>query len=384
MQRLLSGRWAVGLIGGLAGASLIVGVFAGLIENWIIVAVSVMILQVSLLAIAFLMYRRMGGLTRAIRREAGKTKRLARRIHRWPRPATASDVDDALQRTVVLTRNQSNARLDLIEEQLAEQGSALRHLMNLLSSDGGESIHREVQQLGEAIGGGIEDLGSRIESSIRTHSDAGISETDALLQLKQMARIVGPTPLLAGWAIAPTGMLQILKTAFAHEPRMVLELGSGASTIYLADAFRDREDVRIVSLDHDADFAEATRSALRANGLDSRVEVRHAPLEPLILKGWAGEWYDLDAVADLVDIDFLVVDGPPKRTCELARYPAGEVLAGRFAESCIVMMDDASRHDERQIVQMWLKDDRFARGRSAVQDQAILTFTRDQLTSQQR
>lgn len=53
-------------------------------------------------------------------------------------------------------------------------------------------------------------------------------------------------------------------------------------------------------------------------------------------------------------IDLLVVDGPPEQTAPLAREPALPRLLPRMATRWTVLLDDADRPDETEIVRRWL------------------------------
>jgi len=56
-----------------------------------------------------------------------------------------------------------------------------------------------------------------------------------------------------------------------------------------------------------------------------------------------------------LNIDLLVIDGPPGFLQKNARYPALPMLIDMLAASCTVFLDDAARQDERDIVKQWLE-----------------------------
>lgn len=135
----------------------------------------------------------------------------------------------------------------------------------------------------------------------------------------------------------------------------IVELGSGATTLWLALAARRRgDDVSIVSLDTSADWAAVTRRALERNGVDALVDLRVADLVTVSTIEGEQPWYDPSGWSDLHDIDLLFVDGPPGATAPLARFPAVELIGPRLAAGAIVVLDDTDRADEQQIVQRWL------------------------------
>lgn len=68
-------------------------------------------------------------------------------------------------------------------------------------------------------------------------------------------------------------------------------------------------------------------------------------------------WYD-PSFADEIPgaIDLLLVDGPPERTSEFARYPALPLLEHRLSSNAVVLLDDARCQDESAIIKNWTRE----------------------------
>jgi predicted O-methyltransferase YrrM len=179
-------------------------------------------------------------------------------------------------------------------------------------------------------------------------------EVEALVQLFQGFAPRAPMPPSGGFALNPTDLLDLLHLIRTRRPRLVLELGSGTSTVWIAYAL-EQAGGRLVSLDHDPAYAEKTRSQLAAHGLTAVAEVRDAALRPVVLDGRTFPWYDTDALADLRQVDLLLIDGPPEKTGPDARYPAMQVLEDRLADAATVVFDDAHRHDEQLALRRWVE-----------------------------
>ena len=179
-------------------------------------------------------------------------------------------------------------------------------------------------------------------------------EVEALAQLFQGFTPRAPMPSSGGFALNPTDLLDLLHLVRTRRPRLVLELGSGTSTVWIAYAL-ERAGGRLISLDHDPGYAEKTRAALAAHGLTEVAEVRDAPLTPVELDGRSFPWYDPAALADLRDVDLLLIDGPPEKTGKDARYPAMRVLEDRLADAATVVFDDAHRPDEQLAMRRWVE-----------------------------
>jgi len=203
------------------------------------------------------------------------------------------------------------------------------------------------------------------------------SEMEALTQLFQRIKPRAPMPSSARWALNPTGLLQLVWLIEQHRPGIILELGSGTSTVWMGYALEQAGGGRLVSVEHLPEFADRTRKLVDIHGLGKLIEVRDAPLRPLRLGEATSLWYALDALADLPEIDLLFVDGPPGPTGPQARYPALPVLSDRLADGAIVVLDDAGRADEATIVERWCAEiPGLDRSVPMLGDQVILTYRR--------
>ncbi len=144
----------------------------------------------------------------------------------------------------------------------------------------------------------------------------------------------------------PDDALDII-VGLIHErrPEVIVEAGSGRSTVVIADTLSRMGDGYLVSLEHLPEFDLSTTQWLAENSLDEFAEVRYAP----IVDGW----YDAAAWADLTDIDMLIVDGPPGHLSHLARQPALQLLAHKMAPGAVVVLDDTHRSDEQMAMKLW-------------------------------
>ena len=181
------------------------------------------------------------------------------------------------------------------------------------------------------------------------------AEIDALLQVHRRSQLNDPLPLMGGWALSPRGMLQAIDLVVQPDVALVLECGSGTSTLFLARSLQLKGSGRLIALEHMEEFLEPTVEALKRHGLDDVAEVRHAPLTEVEIEGASYLWYDASSVSDLSDIDLLIVDGPPGSTGTRARFPAYPLLGGRLSPSALILVDDLQRNDERAVVDAWLE-----------------------------
>ncbi len=183
---------------------------------------------------------------------------------------------------------------------------------------------------------------------------ASRAQLQATTQLFSMFSPEHRVPPMGGWAASPDLVLALIDELRRVRPALVVECGSGVSTLWLALAIRKYGlDTRIVSLDHDAHFGAMTIDTLEQHGVADIAEVRIAPLVDVGLPGHGVAWYDPSGWQDLRDIGLLVVDGPPAATGPGVRYPALPLLVEKLAPTTSVVLDDMIRADEQGIVKQW-------------------------------
>jgi predicted O-methyltransferase YrrM len=178
-----------------------------------------------------------------------------------------------------------------------------------------------------------------------------VGEAAALSQLFRLVEPRAPMPSSEARGMRATALLELLLLIEQQRPKMVLEVGGGTSTIWIAYAL-ERNGGQLVSLDHDPHGVDRTRSLLSTHGLADAAEVRFAPPQPLTIAGEDVHWYDLDAFADVSDIDLLLVDGPPDRSGPCATFPALLVLESRLSDTATIVLDDPRISDE-DVVRRW-------------------------------
>jgi predicted O-methyltransferase YrrM len=198
----------------------------------------------------------------------------------------------------------------------------------------------------------------KTHAAIDRRADFRLQDVEAMFQLFSRFNVRAAMPPSGRWALEPAGLLRIVDLIATRPIQTIVELGSGTSTLWSSYALEKRgAGGRIVSLDHDPHFAAITRAMLATHGFaHGPAEVRDAPLTADVLAGHPSAWYDPAAIEGVDSIDLLVVDGPPKSSGELARYPALPVLLSRLAPGAIIVVDDAARPEETAIVQRWMAE----------------------------
>jgi len=168
-----------------------------------------------------------------------------------------------------------------------------------------------------------------------------------------------PLPVGGGWALTGDSAAILAREALVRAPSTIVELGSGASTLIIGQILKAQGHGRLLSIDHDANWARETRRNIEFLDLQKVVTVIVAPLKPMQVEAQEAVWYDIPthAFRDLGPIDLLLVDGPPQSLADTrpARYPALPLLFERLGPDALVFVDDAKRPSETAMVDEWLR-----------------------------
>lgn len=218
------------------------------------------------------------------------------------------------------------------------------------------------------------DIGKKIlqqlnESSKKVTRDLIIvqnrlyAQMESLSWLQRSLSIKGQLPPLRGWATSPDVLLRLHSHIMNTKPSVLVEFGSGASTLVIADALRQNGFGKLISVEHSEHYGEQTLATLQAECLQPWVDLRIGELEPwtsIHLNPDGAEkpsyWYPVELLNGLECIDLLWVDGPPAATCLYSRYPALPALFERLSDNAQVWMDDTIRQEEKDICQRWAED----------------------------
>lgn len=204
-----------------------------------------------------------------------------------------------------------------------------------------------------------------IHGRLKRALDAGDShslERRLVAELSALALLHSPKdwhglPPFASWAMAPLAVQFVQSVADKLSPdATVVELGSGVSTAWLGFGLSRKANApRLIAIDHDPKYAAVTRQYLLDIGANANAEVVLAPLAPVTVNGVTQEWYGTEWIDNVHKIGLLVVDGPPAGTNTAARYPALPLLVERLADQATILLDDAARPGESDVVSSWLE-----------------------------
>lgn len=197
----------------------------------------------------------------------------------------------------------------------------------------------------------------------QSQSAKDYQQTEALFSIFSQIQPRSPLPAMRDWAASPDFLKLVISVIQQYQPRCIVEAGSGVSTLisgyalealYSASGELESGEARqVMALDHDLNYAHQTQQNILNHRLQNVAKALYAPLKQFDIGSAQWLWYDTNDLPPFQTIDLLIVDGPPWYTQPIARYPALPLLFDRLSDGAILLLDDADRPDEQQIIQRW-------------------------------
>jgi len=181
-------------------------------------------------------------------------------------------------------------------------------------------------------------------------------QVESLFSVYATLNVAQPLPPMRGWGVSPDFANLTMSLIHELKPSVIVEAGSGVSTLIAGYTLKKEGGGLTVSLDQDESYTEITRANVNRHGLGDFCSVRFAPLCKVMIDGQTWLWYDLKKLEDVKSIDMLIVDGPPGNIQRMARYPALPLLVDRLSDRAVIVLDDCFRHAEKEILARWLRE----------------------------
>ena len=229
------------------------------------------------------------------------------------------------------------AVLEYVAQIQLDLGSAKKDMTGVV-----ETLRRHLKQF---------ELAERRAARGRTHV---VSEVSGVIGVYSALNPQIPYPPFGGWSISGDCARRLVELILTNHFDSVIEVGSGLSTLLIAQALEVRGgNGRCIALEHEKSWIDRSNQVLAEHGVSNRAVIVHAPLVDTEIRGENFPWYDLSEVELPDQIGMLFIDGPPKATGTLARYPALPLMIERLGSTSVVLMDDADRPDERAVTERW-------------------------------
>lgn len=232
--------------------------------------------------------------------------------------------------------------------------SRVLHSSRLLKVHLDDRLRTQEERLRQAITQSTSETLDSVKAITQNEGLQTRRQLEGALSLYATLPLSFPLDPMQDWAVHGDTAAYLVRLIGTRNPRKVVELGSGVSTLIIAAALKKLQAGSLFySIEHDCDFVHETQEALRRENLLELVNIVYAPLVNVQINEKSYRWYQPSAFSDIKDIDLLVIDGPPGHTDHTARYPALPLLRPRLSENAIVLLDDANRQWEREILNRW-------------------------------
>lgn len=248
------------------------------------------------------------------------------------------------------------ARLVSLEAAIVAGPAAATLAVALLLARASAQRRRQMQRLRRQTLRRLDAQDRRAARRTRHETARLYGQLEALAALRDTLDGKLALPSTRDWAASADLLRELVAVILARRPRVVVETGSGTSTVIIAACLQRLGGGHVWSLEHLPRFAAETRALLETRGLSAWATVVDAPLVDVRLGDGTWSWYDLAGFPAGEPIDVLFVDGPPGDTGPLARYPALPMLLDRLAPGAAIIVDDGARPDERAMVARWVAE----------------------------
>lgn len=219
----------------------------------------------------------------------------------------------------------------------------------------------------------LNDLRKHIDGKLKQEMLNATRQLEAFLDIQSFFNNGEHLPEMHGWPVSPDFARYLIQLLEKNDYDMVLEFGSGASTVIIAKTLAKLErehqgkpEVVQVAFEHLEKYHAQTLADLEAVGLAQSVQLTLAPLHPYQApNGNTYSYYacherlaDLSEKLPVASINILmIVDGPPGSTGKHARYPCLPALLAHFKNANIdILLDDYARNDEKEVGGLWERD----------------------------
>ncbi|MBI2448539.1 class I SAM-dependent methyltransferase [Candidatus Microgenomates bacterium] len=161
-------------------------------------------------------------------------------------------------------------------------------------------------------------------------------------------------------AVEEKYLIYLIYKIIVNRPINIVELGSGISSLVIIKTLEKLGySYNFFSVDSDALFLEETKKMLISEGVydEKKVKLIFSPITDITIDGNIYKWYRWsDFNFNFERIDLLFVDGPQGSLCKNARYPAMHILGKYLKKGSMVLLHDAKREDETEIVESWERE----------------------------
>lgn len=285
------------------------------------------------------------------RAQASRTNRISERINALEHQSSRS-VESARSQTAAFEKKVAavlddtlmalSTELEQVVETVSERQAAELARLRDFAAD------RESDQ-SERLAKAVEESTAKVNrdstATVRDQNRRLYGKIDDLMSLYRDIDPEHGLPPLHGWAIGPDFARYLYQDVMEKKYSRVLECGSGSTTVILAYAMKALGAGHLISLEHDPEYAAATRQMLAVRGLTAWAEVVDAPWWMSSSRGRTGAGTTRRGSLRERSICFWWTDrpDPPARSPGIPRCPSCRTGSRRMRRSSSTTPTDQTR-----------------------------------------
>lgn len=192
--------------------------------------------------------------------------------------------------------------------------------------------------------------------NIKCYGDNLFRQNECLLGIYKELKFTTSLPLTRGWAGSPDFLWHLSRQILKLKPKVVVECSCGTSTVVISKSLQVNGYGKVYSLENGINYLENTLYEIKKHDLMDYSNLILSPLVDYDINNEKWPWYSINELIKSLKIDMLVIDGPVMNLRSQARYPAVPLLFNLLSEDAVILLDDARRDDEVEIVKKWIKE----------------------------
>ncbi len=188
---------------------------------------------------------------------------------------------------------------------------------------------------------------------------SSVLESFSLQQLQRLS--IGYVPWSSS-AMSPSSVVSVVNDIILNKRRLVLELGTGISTLFVAKVLEDLGEGCLITIDHDKTWQKMCINLMNTNSIKPPNFLPITAELSYLYKvdNQEVEYYSMSEIEDTLNgsqIDMLIIDGPPAYSVgkELSRVPAAELFLPYMSDQSSVFVDDSTRAGEIKLIDKFEK-----------------------------
>jgi len=185
------------------------------------------------------------------------------------------------------------------------------------------------------------------------HLESRIQELQSHISLHSNINLNYPLPPSDGWHASPIFLHHIVSLINEVKPKLLIEAGSGNSTLISAYFLKCQKFGRLISLEHDMDYQKRTSDLLLLNDLDSIAKVEYSPITDHYIDNHPYQWYDISKLSNDELIDMMIIDGPPKMLVDDYLYPVLPLFYTRLSDKATILIYNGKRNTVERTINLW-------------------------------